>query len=251
MRPGLATAAALLLVPLGLGGSPAAAQPQPPREERVVFAKGASSATVKGQIKGDDTVDYVVRAGAGQTISVTLKPSNRSNYFNVLPPESADVAMYAAQTGEPYSSMLPADGDYKVRVYLVRAAARRNESSAYALTIGVTGKALAPLPASQDALVPGTKAHAKASTTCVPMPYVDTTAKQCDAWVTRRGTDGTATVEISLGTAGKRRILFVKGKPAVSDASEKMTSSRQGDTTVVTFESGERHEIPDAFVIGG
>jgi hypothetical protein len=30
-----------------------------------------------------------------------------------------------------------------------------------------------------------------------------------------------------------------------------MTSSRQGDTTVVTFESGERHEIPDALVIGG
>jgi len=245
------TVAALFLVPLLLDAAPAAAQPQPPREERVTFAKGASSATVKGQIKGDDTLDYVVRAGAGQTISVTLKPSNRLNYFNVLPPGSGDVAMYAAQTGEPYSSMLPADGDYRVRVYLVRAAARRNESSAYTLTIGVTGKALEALPGAQDALVPGTKAHAKASITCVPMPYVETTAKQCDAFVTRRGVDGTATVEISLGTAGKRRILFVKGKPVVSDSAGTMTSTRQGDTTTVTFESGERHEIPDAFVFGG
>ena len=245
------TAAALTLLPLALGGVPAAAEPAPPRQERVTFAKGASSATITGQIKGDETVDYVVLAGAGQTISVALKPSSHSNYFNVLPPGSADVAMYAAQTGEPYSSMLPSDGDYKVRVYLVRAAARRNESSAYTLTIGVTGKALAPLPASQDALVPGTKAHAQASITCVPVPYGDTTPRQCDAWVTRRGTDGTATVEISLGTAGKRRILFVKGKPVVSDSAEPMTFTRQGDVTTVKFESGERHEIPDAFVVGG
>jgi len=246
-----AAAAALLFVPPALGGAPAAAQPQPPRQERVTFAKGASSATIKGQVKGDETIDYLVRAGAGQTLSVALKPSNRSNYFNVLPPDSADVAMYAAQTGEAYSGMLPADGDYKVRVYLVRAAARRNESSAYTLTIGVTGKALEPLPGAQDALVPGTKAHAKASIACVPMPYVETTAKQCEAFVTRRGVDGTATVEISLGTAGRRRILFVQGKPVASDSAEPMTSTRQGDVTTVKFDSGERHEIPDALVFGG
>ena len=251
MRARVIAAAALILLPPAPGGVPAAAQPAPPREERVTFARGASSATIKGQIKGDETIDYVVRAGAGQTISVTLKPSNRSNYFNVLPPDSGDVAMYLGQTGEPYSSMLPADGDYKVRVYLVRAAARRNESSAYTLTVGVTGKALAPLPASQDAVVPGTQFHAKAQIACVPFPYGDTTPKQCEAAVTRRGRDGTATVEVSLGTAGKRRILFVQGKPVASDASSPLTSTRQGDTTIVTFESGERHEIPDALVFGG
>ena len=32
------------------------------------------------------------------------------------PPGSADVAMYAGQTGEGYTGMLPTDGDYKVRV---------------------------------------------------------------------------------------------------------------------------------------
>jgi len=245
-----ATVVVVLVLPV-LGGAPVSAQPQPPREERVTFAKGASSAAIKGQVKGDETIDYVVRAGAGQTISVALAPSNRSTYFNVLPPDSADVAMYAAQTGDPFRSMLPADGDYKVRVYLVRAAARRNEASTYTLTIGVTGKALPPMPASSDALVPGTHFHATAQITCVPFPYGDTTPKKCDASVIRRGTDGTATVEISLGAAGKRRILFVQGKPVVSDSSQPMTSTRQGDTTVVTLESGERHEIPDALVVGG
>jgi hypothetical protein len=251
-RPPIAAViVATIFLPPALGDADAVAQPPVPRQERVTFAKGASSATVKGQVKGDETVDYVVRASAGQTLTVTLTPSNRSNYFNVLPPGSADVAMYAAQTGDPYKGMLPADGDYKVRVYLVRAAARRNESSAFTLSIGVSGKALVPLPATQDAVVPGTQYNAKASIQCVAMPYGDTTPKPCDAGVIRRGTDGTATVEVSLGTAGRRRILFVRGKPVASDSSGQMTSTRKGDTTVVTFESGERHEIPDAFVYGG
>ena len=58
------------------------------RQEKVQFAKGASSAVIKGQIKGDTTVDYVVRAAAGQTLSVKLQKTNTSNYFNVLPPGS-------------------------------------------------------------------------------------------------------------------------------------------------------------------
>ena len=135
-------------------------------------ARGASSATIKGQIKGDADVDYVVRAAAGQTLNVSLKVSNRGNYFNVLPPGSADAAMYAAQTGEPYSAMLPADGDYTIRVYLIRAAARRNEASDFTLTIGVTGKALPPLPSTQDATLPGTNYHARSTAKC-KVPYDD------------------------------------------------------------------------------
>ncbi len=87
---------------------------------------------------------------------MSLKGSNRSNYFNVLPPGSADVAMHVGQDGGPYTVMLPTDGDYTVRVYLMRNAARRNEISNYELTVAVTGKPLAPIPASQDAVLPGT-----------------------------------------------------------------------------------------------
>ena len=242
----VAAAAALVLLQPGSTG----AQPAPPRQERITFAKGASSATIKGQLKGDADVDYVVRAAAGQTLSVALKVSNRSNYFNVLPPGSADVAMYVGQTGEAFTGMLPADGDYKVRVYLMRNAARRNETSDYTLTIGVTGKALAPLPASKDALLPGTPFHASASITCLPMPYGDTKPQRCEAFVIRRGVDGTATVEIpSKGI--RRRILFVKGEPVASDSAETMTVTRKGDVTTVKFESGEYYEIVDALVIGG
>ena len=223
------------------------------RTERVQFAKGATSAFIKGRLKGNSDVDYLVRAGAGQTITVSLKRSNLSNYFNVLPPGSKDVAMYARQTGEDFKSVLPTDGDYTIRVYLVRTAARRYESSDYTLTINVTGKALAPVPASKDAVIPGTPFHASAKIVCVPYIEVfrEKKPQECEAFVIRRGFDGTATVEIAQGNSTIRRILFVKGEPVSSDSPSAMTFSRKGDRTIVRFDDDESYEIPDAFIFAG
>ena len=220
------------------------------RQEKVQFAKGASSAVIKGQLKGDETVDYVVRAAAGQTLSVKLQETNPQNYFNVMPPDSNGSAMFVGDTGEDFSGVLPADGDYVVRVYLMRPAARRGESSNYTLTVGASGKALAPITASKDALIPGTSYHASAKVKCVPA--YETTPRDCDAFVTRRGFDGTATIDIP-GSAGKRSILFVKGKPTASNAQamDTLASERKGDVTIVKLGTSERYEIPDALVTGG
>ena len=222
------------------------------RIERVQFAKGATSAIIRGRLKGYSGVDYLVRGGAGQTFTVSLKRSNLSNYFNVLPPGSKDVAMYAGQTGEDFKGVLPTDGDYTIRVYLVRAAARRYESSDYTLTINVTGKALAPVPASKDAVIPGTPFHASAKITCVPYIEVfrEKKPQDCEAFVIRRGFDGTATVEIPQAGL-TRRILFLKGKPVASDSPSPVSFSRKDDLTIVTFDTDERYEIPDALVFGG
>jgi len=243
-----ASLAAILLQPAFTAAAEASI-----RQERVQFARGAASAVVKGRIKGDADVDYLVRAGAGQTISVSLKRSNQMNYFNVLPPGSKDVAMYAAQTGEDFTAVLPADGDYTIRVYLVRAAARRNESSDYTLTVGVTGQALAPTPASKDALLPGTPFHASGTVAC--LPYIEQfrgkKPQQCEAFVIRRGFDGTATVEIPQENSVPRRILFVKGTPVASDSPDPVTFTRQGDVTTVKLGADEWYEIPDALVTGG
>lgn len=223
------------------------------RTERVQFAKGATSAVIKGRLKGYSGVDYLVRGGAGQTIAVSLKRSNPSTYFNVLPPGSKDVAMHAEQTGEDFKRVLSTDGDYTIRVYLVRAAARRNESSDYTLTISVVGKILAPVSASKDAVIPGTPFHASAKIPCVPFIETlrDKKAQECEAFVVRRGFDGTATVEIPQENSVMRRILFVKGEPVASDSPSPMTFSRKGDRTIVVFDTNEIYEIPDAFVFGG
>jgi len=104
------------------------------------FAKGASSATVKGSIKGGATIDYKLRAKAGQTMNVALKTSNAANYFNVLPPGSKDVAIFIGSTeGNEWTGALPADGEYTIRVYMMRSAARRNETANYTLTVGIPG----------------------------------------------------------------------------------------------------------------
>jgi hypothetical protein len=220
------------------------------RQEKVQFAKGASSAVIKGRLEGDAMVDYVVRAAAGQTLSVKLQRTNAQNYFNVMPPGSTGSAMFVGDSGENYTGMLPADGDYIVRVYLMRPAARRGEISNYTLTVGASGKALAPITASKDALIPGTSYHASAKIKCIPA--FETTPRECDAFVVRRGFDGTATIDIP-GSAEKRSILFVKGKPMASSAQaiDALTAERKGDVTIVKLGASERYEIPDALLTGG
>jgi len=248
MKRLLTVLAAALLFLLSVVGT-ASADPDR-RSERVHFAKGATSTVVKGQVKGDHYIDYRVRAGAGQTLSVEMKTGNASSYFNILPPGSGDVAMFIGSTsGNRFSGVLPADGDYSIRVYLMRNAARRNESASYTLTVGVTGQPLAATPAARDALIPGTPFHASAKVACAP-PFGATT-RECDAFVIRRGFDGTATVEVRWGEGLKRHILFVKGKAVAADATDPLAVERRGDVSVVRFGDDERFEIPDALVFGG
>jgi hypothetical protein len=104
------------------------------RTERVQFHKGANSATVEGTIKGYASVDYVLGARKGQSMNVSMATDNTANYFNILAPGSNDEAMFIGSTsGNQFEGTLPANGDYKVRVYLMRNAARRDEVAKYRL----------------------------------------------------------------------------------------------------------------------
>jgi hypothetical protein len=128
------------------------------RKERVQFKKGAATATIKSRIKGYETVDYLLGAKAGQTMRVALQTNNGANYFNVLPPESDAAIAIGANLGNKWAGTLPVDGDYTVRVYLMRSAARRNEVANYTLSVGISGSA--------DAKVPGTSYHATGMVPC-------------------------------------------------------------------------------------
>ena len=104
------------------------------RTERVQFHKGANSATVQGSVKGYDTVDYVLGARKGQSMNVSMATDNGANYFNIIAPGNADEAMFIGSTsGNQFEGALPANGDYKIRVYLMRSAARRDEVAKYRL----------------------------------------------------------------------------------------------------------------------
>ena len=171
----------------------------------IQFAKGASSATVQGTIKGDQTIDYKLRARAGQTMSVKLDTRHTANYFNVLPPGSNDVAIFVGSSGgNEWSGALPADGEYTVRVYLMRSAARRNESASYTLTVAVTGSAgAASTPAlgaarPGDAKVAGTLYHATGPLPCA-MGNAPMGSTPCEFGVVR-GSPGNA----ARSTSGPR-----------------------------------------------
>lgn len=217
------------------------------RTEAIDLVAGARPLEIKGKVQGYQTVDYVLRGRAGQTLSVELKQSHPQNYFNLLPPGS-EAAMFIGSTGGNFKGVLPADGDYTLRVYLMRAAARRHESSRYTLTLALAGQPLAAVPVTHDALVPGTPFHATARIGC--RHPLDPALNECEAGVIRRGSDATATVE-ARGFGGQpRRILFVHGKPVASDSPSPIASQRMGDSQRVDFD-GESYDIPDALLNGG
>lgn len=217
--------------------------------KEVKFTKGSSTATLKGRITGYNYVDYQLRAGAGQKIQASMQASNRASYLNLLPPGSADAAMYVGSTGDNrFEGLLPDDGVYTMRVYLMRSEARRKHSSDYTLKVSVTGKALRALPARADALVPGTRFHATTKVSCT---LQSAQVRECEAGVVRRGRDGTATVELAWDKTGKRRILFVKGKPEAADAPQPMTYTRDEHGWRITFGSDEHFEVPEPLVMGG
>lgn len=111
------------------------------RKEPVHFAAGKSSAQIKAQIRGDQTVDYQLDAKAGQAMTVDFKPTNASAYYNVLPPGSEEAIFIGSTLGNHFEGTLPADGTYTIRVYLMRNAARRNETAKYDLKVAIHGGA--------------------------------------------------------------------------------------------------------------
>ena len=219
------------------------------RQEKVSFKAGTSSATIKGSLKGDETVDYLLNARAGQTMRVSLKGSNAANYFNVLPPGSEAAIAIGEALGNEWTGTLPADGDYRIRVFLMRSAARRNEVSEYTLSVGITA-------GSTDAKVKGTPFHATGQVPCSVGPDAPGSTK-CSFGVVRGGS-GQAEVhlaepgfDVTLHKAGLRILRFAGGKVTSSDPKEKVTFTRQGDNWSITVNDFFHYTIPDAVIVGG
>jgi len=223
---------------------------QTPASTRLVPADTTGTAKASGSIRGYDGRDFVIHAGAGQTLTIELRAGHPATYFNVLPPGSHDVAMFIGSTsGSRFRGMAPIAGDYRVRVYLMRSAARRNTVSSFTLSARVTGAALVPLSPGEDPVISGTPFHARATVRC-SIPY-QPDVRECEASVVRYGHDGTATVELRGPNGFLRRILFVKGSVAATDATEAPGCTRNGDTTTVRVGTEERYDLPDALVAGG
>lgn len=107
------------------------------REERVRFARGASSTELRGEVRGYDYVDYLVGARAGQHLSIALTRASGNAFFLVRAPGSDDNLFDGSSAGDRFETALPKSGDYRVRVMMMRAFARRGERSAYRLRVAI------------------------------------------------------------------------------------------------------------------
>ena len=111
------------------------------RTERVRFKPGETSAVIESSITGYETVDYLLDARAGQYMNVSMATKNGANYFNILAPGENEVAFFNGSIAQnQYEGVLPKTGDYKIRVYLMRSAARRKEKASYRLEMIVTNR---------------------------------------------------------------------------------------------------------------
>lgn len=58
--------------------SPHATASTPIQQKAIQFKPGASRTTLKGTLKGDQTIDYQLSARAGQALTVSFRPGNLS-----------------------------------------------------------------------------------------------------------------------------------------------------------------------------
>jgi hypothetical protein len=103
---------------------------------------------LEDQLRGYETVDYVMQAHAGERLAVHFAVDNRAAYFNVLTPASDSAVFVGATEGHQYEGPVTEDGLWRVRVYLMRSAARRNERAHYRLSISLHG-VQRPAPAAR------------------------------------------------------------------------------------------------------
>lgn len=102
---------------------------------RVKFAKGATSAGLKGVISGYKYIDYIVGAKSGQTMTVKLKTGNAACGFYMYYSDMKDVDETSGVT--EITRNVDVDDNYIVRVILPRSSARRNESASFTLDISI------------------------------------------------------------------------------------------------------------------
>jgi hypothetical protein len=132
----LVLAALLALSPVA---QPVLAQDQ----SRVQFEAGNDNAAINGTIVGDAYIDYLLGAKQGQTMSVSLIPGqsngNGTVYFNILPPGSTGEAIYNGSIDglDATGIVLPASGDYVIRVYQMGNDADTGKTTAFTISVGI------------------------------------------------------------------------------------------------------------------
>ena len=190
--------------------------------KQIAFGKGKSSASISGKVQGNNDVDYVIRASAGQTMTVDFKAGKSAAYFNVLPPGSTGEAIFVGSSeGNHFKASLPADGDYTIRVYLMGGAKDSGKPINYTLKVGI--------PAS---------GKSSAATTGSSSSNVKTAEKNCLAAVAKKVGVSSSKLSVSYSAEAESGIGIDIKVPDATDPWYCLTD-RKGKVEDVRFKGSE------------
>lgn len=198
---------------------PTIAQADQIRSERVQFESGSASKSIEGQIKGYEVVDYVLNARKGQYANISMATQHGATYFNILAPGENNVAMFIGSTsGNQYEGTLPKSGDYKVRVYMMRSAARRDEVANYRLEMIITNDTLSTDAANTEKMLTSCKGlAAKEYSTGTSKIVVKYEGQRTDGTHVVNGTYDTPkvkyTFQCSFNRSGTQVVDFIQNLP--------------------------------------
>jgi len=115
-----ATAFSQALTATALSGSspemPPPPPPPPPGQSgiRISFVTGATSAVVEGQIKKNQTIDYFVRAGKGQTLLANVYSPGDNVFLGLAGVSTGNIMLKPASGKTSFQGVLPATQDYRI-----------------------------------------------------------------------------------------------------------------------------------------
>ena len=221
------------------------------RNEQIQFANGATGATISSSITGYESVNYRLTAKAGQIMTVTLSTDHTATYFNIYPPGKGpgDAAMYIGSTeGARFHGKLPASGTYAIQVYMMRSAARRNETADYKLRVEIDShKHSAAAPGSADEAA----ARIYNASGFLPCSAGEPSfRRECPFQVKRRPGGATIWARKPLSEQGER-VLYFENSRFTTDDDSPLNWQRQGDNWWLAAGGQEYYLIPDAVIYGG
>ena len=132
-----------LIAPMALAIAATSAAAQDTTRQTVALPPFGEMLVISDRITGYESVDYVIDASAGQIISVDLQSDGAAAYFNILPDGDPAAIFVGSTEGNVADVAAPADGTYLVRVYQMRASARRDEVAQYSVAVALTAPEMA------------------------------------------------------------------------------------------------------------
>jgi len=120
------------LAAAGLSGGAALAQI---RSAEVSFPADNDELVLQGDLRGREILVYQVPAVEGRKLAVGLETTNAANHFNITEPGAAEAAFVGSRDGNYAEVLLDKPGGYEISLYLLSAAARRDEVADFRLSL--------------------------------------------------------------------------------------------------------------------